>query len=391
MKEKKPKDSIDFILSHFDQNTLFPRKMMTATSNGQFSVYSKEEIFEKCMKSEFIDCRINAYPEYTEYKGMTRLPPNFIFIDLDLSNFSKYKNPKKMLDKVLEKTLVKTSNSNRQKYSQHVTRNSHSIDNKRQIETFQTSITVYPTVLWSGNGYHIYLPIQSVVLDNYETFSKVKYPYLFSIYFGMYGGYSVSEVFMIFAKNYFTDGRADPQHRPKYKSCLIRIPDTYNSKCLSSGLDRENALVKVIQKWNRYRLPIQFLTKEFRRWLIQEEINQKNNIKRYGNPINMQGRTSSAFQILWIERLLQTGIGDGRKETLRLILGPYLTKTRKTDYAESVTALQEWLDKCNTVKLLDRNFNPNQRIKFSLKNTKGFLILENLKRKYPWLYENIIK
>ncbi len=35
------------------------------------------------------------------------------------------------------------------------------------------------------------------------------------------------------------------------------------------------------------------------------------------------------FQINWIEKLLITGIPDGRKETLRLILGPYLIKKKK--------------------------------------------------------------
>ena len=84
---------IDFILSHFEE-PIFPRKMMTAKSNGQFSVSSKEEIFEKCKQANFVDCRINAYPEYTEYKGIVRYPPNFVFIDLDLTTFSKYKDPK---------------------------------------------------------------------------------------------------------------------------------------------------------------------------------------------------------------------------------------------------------------------------------------------------------
>ena len=36
-------------------------------------------------ESKFVDCRVNAYPSYTEYKGIQRYPPNFIFADLDLS------------------------------------------------------------------------------------------------------------------------------------------------------------------------------------------------------------------------------------------------------------------------------------------------------------------
>ena len=187
------------------------------------------------------------------------------------------------------------------------------------------------------------------------------------MYGGKYYGYSVSEVFLKFAKDYFTDGKADPQHRPKYKSCLIRIPNSSNSKCLSEGLSKEESKVKVIQKWNGYRIPIQLLTKYFMRWLIQEEITQRSIIKENKHfQGKNNGSTTNNFQIGWIERLLQRGIPDGRKEALRLILGPYLTKRKSNE--ESVAILQKWLDKCNSIKPLDRNFNPKQRIKSSPRN-----------------------
>jgi hypothetical protein len=76
---------IDFILYHFDnKNNLFPRKMMTAKSNGQFTIYSKDDILKRCIESEFIDCRINAYPEYIKWEKceLIRQSPNFIFIDI---------------------------------------------------------------------------------------------------------------------------------------------------------------------------------------------------------------------------------------------------------------------------------------------------------------------
>ena len=248
---------------------------------------------------------------------------------------------------------------------------------------------IHPTVLWTGNGYRIYLPVEAVVLDTYEQFSKDKFPNLFSIYDCKYDGYSVSEVFLKFAEEYLTGRKADPQHKPKYKSCLIRFPNTYNSKCLSNGKSHEESKVKLIQEWNGYRLPIQYLTKEFRRWLVQEAINQKSIKKTKSNYRNPYQGKSDIIQTYWIERLLQTGIPDGRKETLRLILGPYLAKRK--NYEESVSLLIKWLNKCESIKPLDRSFNSKQRIKASLKNTKGFLKLENLKMKYNWLYDIIIK
>jgi len=351
-------EDIDFILSHFThQNEMFPRKMMTFRSNGQFTVTSEEEIFEQCRNSDFIDSRINAYAEYTEYKGIIRQPPDFIFIDLDLANFEM---GREKLDSVLRKTLKKI-------------REYHSI----------------PTVLWTGNGYHIYLPINAIILDQESAFSKEGFPSLFST-MGKYSHWSVSEVFLKYAEIFFTNGKADPQHKPKYKTCLIRIPSSYNSKLLNNGSSNEESLVKIVQRWNGERIPIQYLLKDFRRWLVQEEINQrrmKSKIKNNSN--NNIGTQSTNFQINWIEKLLQTGIPDGRKETLRLILGPYLVKRKS--YEESVSVLEKWLCKCNDVKSLDRGFNSKQRIQAALKNTKGFLKKENLKIKYPFLYDTIFK
>ncbi|MBA3751013.1 MAG: hypothetical protein H0X03_09035, partial [Nitrosopumilus sp.] len=125
-----------------------------------------------------------------------------------------------------------------------------------------SSKMVYPSVLWSGNGYHIYIPIKAIILDNYEQFSKDKFPNVFSSN-GKYYGLSISEIFLKFVKCFFTNGKADPKHNPIYKSCLIRIPNTINSKCLKKGLNYEESKVKIFQKWNGYRPPIQRLTKDF--------------------------------------------------------------------------------------------------------------------------------
>jgi hypothetical protein len=112
-------DDIDFLTSHIDCESLFPRKMMTKISNYQFSVNSKEEIAQKCIESGFIDCRINAFPEFTKWDkyDISLYPPNFIFIDLDLSTFSKLRTPSKALDKALKKTLKKISVTFSQEYA----------------------------------------------------------------------------------------------------------------------------------------------------------------------------------------------------------------------------------------------------------------------------------
>lgn len=135
---------IDFILSHFDNNNLFPRKMMTANSNGQFTVYSKNDILKRCIESDFIDCRINAYPEISKWKkyDMIRQSPNFIFVDLDLANFSKYKDPKKTLYKVLKNTL-----KNIQGVGREHTQRSRDHHHDRHYDDIKP---IHPTVLWTG-------------------------------------------------------------------------------------------------------------------------------------------------------------------------------------------------------------------------------------------------
>ena len=90
-------------------------------------MFSKEELIEAYQVSNLMDCRVNAYPSYTEYKGIQRYPPNFIFADLDISTFRN-------LD-TLERALQTT------------------------LGTIRIKINGYPTVLWTGNGYHIYQPM----------------------------------------------------------------------------------------------------------------------------------------------------------------------------------------------------------------------------------------
>ena len=119
-------EGIDFILSHF-QEPIWPRTIFTPKEK-QLLVYDKEEALAIFKKANLLNCRINAYPGYTEFGGVNRQAPNFIFIDLDLSHF----NCRDTLDKTLSSVL------------------------KNIDENFRGA---YPTVIWSGNGYHIYLPI----------------------------------------------------------------------------------------------------------------------------------------------------------------------------------------------------------------------------------------
>jgi hypothetical protein len=326
--------------------------MMTIREKYQFTVTSRDEVFSKCKKSGFLDCRINAYAEYTEYKGIIRQPPNFVFIDLDLANFEM---DRKKLDLRLKRTL-------------------------KNIEDYRG----FPTVLWTGNGYHIYLPINAIVLDQESIFSKEKFPSLFSS-IGKYSNWSVSEVFLKYAEIFFTNGKADPMHNPKYKTCLIRIPGSYNSKLLCNGYSKEESLVKIVQKWKGVRIPVQYLLKNFRRWLFQEELNERLNLSKR-KVIKNKSRYANSSQIEWIERILKTSLNDYRKLCLWKILCPYLINIKKLSFEESTYLLENWLNNCNNLQ--PTVFNHIQLIRSNLRNVKTFLppSRTTIRYRYPHFY-----
>lgn len=319
---------------------------MTLKQNWQFTVTYKEEILRKCEESDYTDCRINAYPEYVKYQGIVRQPPDFAFIDLDLTNFD---NDRDKIDRTLKRIANKICR-----------------------------LGTEPTILWSGNGYHIYLPLDAMVLDKEEVFAKDKFPSLFKSTFSTYHEYSVSELFLKFAENYFTNGKADPLHHPKYGNSLVRILGTYNSKCLNRGLSKEESEVKIIQKWNGKRLPIQLLLKDFRRWITQEDINGN---KKQSNS-KLTSKLSSNFnqkgdRIDWIENLLKTPIEDQRNYCLWRIIGPYLLNVRNLSKSETTIVMEDWLSKCDKLRKLD--FEPKTKIYSIIKSNRGYKPISFLK------------
>lgn len=81
-------ENVDFILSHF-QNPLFPRKIMTKCLGYQTEVFNKDELLNKFEQSNYEDCRINAFPSFTNYHGINRIAPSFVMINLDLRDLYK--------------------------------------------------------------------------------------------------------------------------------------------------------------------------------------------------------------------------------------------------------------------------------------------------------------
>lgn len=258
--DKEIENNLNFILSHFEQPIIFPRNIMaTELSVDQkkkyqhFKIaYSREEALSHFKKYNFVDCRINAFPSLKE--GTTSWLPNLIFIDLDLADNSSNNNAKS-----LELALSKT------------------------LKNIKEKLNSIPTILWSGNGYHIIQPVECpIVLEKIEQFSKYNKP---------------SQEFLRFAKDNLSNGKADKQNYPSFGSCLLRVPGSINSKCLINNRDKRlsgNFRVKTLQEWNGVRAPItrEFL-EDFRTYLEQKVTDQEQEQENNNNNNNQHQKYSN--------------------------------------------------------------------------------------------------
>jgi hypothetical protein len=330
-------ENLDFALSYFEE-PVFPRTISTlATQGRQIIVYNKDEVISAYIRSDYVDCRINAYPVHTEYKGINRQAPNFIFIDLDKSGFK--------------------------------TERSHKLGLDNTLRSIKETIGGYPTVIWSGNGYHVYQPIEAFPLEQKDTFSDFDKP---------------SKTFLRFAEKYLSGDKSDTSHNPSFKSCMIRIPGSHNSKCVQEGKDSE---VKMIQRWNGHRPKINLLLGSFYAYLVDqqlEENRQQKEISRYQN-----NNKASSNNILWIEKLLQTPIDDYRKNAVSLIIAPYLINIKKLSYGDALNIINNWLTKCGELRRLE--YGSGYRVKYALESStkNGYkpLKFESLKLKNKILYD----
>ena len=205
-------EGLDFILGHFDLgNFVWPRTISTKTTQGrQILVYDRQGTLARFKQANFQDCRISAYPS-TKYTRHLKQKPNFLFIDLD----SQALDLDKELSQVLTNIKIKFENN-----------------------------TIEPTVLWSGKGYHIYLPINAMTLENESLFEDIEV-------------YDPSRKFLQWSEQYLSNNKADPCHSKgvSFNNCMLRIPGSINSK-----VDRQ---VTLVQRWNGITPNIKPLLYEF--------------------------------------------------------------------------------------------------------------------------------
>jgi hypothetical protein len=370
----KVKQGIRFILSHFEgRQQLFPRKMSTALSQGrQFIVYSEEQILTECEKAGFVDCRLNAYsiseePQSNELNIFSAQAPNIIFIDIDLPKGYESKEEVTIkLNKMLKKTLI----------------------------IIQKKVDGYckPTVLWTGNGYHIYIVLNTRPLELIKELAELSN--------------NPSEEFLRFAESIFTNKKKDSCHNPSFKSCLLRIPYTLNSKCIdiTTGNYSRDPEISIIQQFESLAIPTinNKLLREFRLYLADKDIistklesikrRRNNKFDRYSNysSANINRRIIPAtYQ--WIEKLLETPITDHRKYTIDLVLAPFLIVIKRLSFWGSYSIIKDWIVKCNSIEILKPSIEYfdnklEAAINNSIQSRIPPILQENIEKKYPEWY-----
>jgi hypothetical protein len=232
---------LDFLLGHFE-DFVWPRTISTQTTQGrQITVYNKEEAMARFKQSNSLDCRINAYPSSKYVKRYIKQTPNFLFIDLD----SQVTDLDKELNQVLTNIKLKFEDD-----------------------------AIEPTVLWSGKGYHIYLPVNAIVLEYESLFEDIEV-------------YDPSRKFIQWSEQHLSDNKADLCHSKgvSFNNCMLRVPGSINSKV--------NRQVTIIQRWNGVKPSIKPLLYDFYIHLVDTRLKEVQGIRIKNGP------TGKKFHSYW--------------------------------------------------------------------------------------------
>ena len=295
---------LDYLLNHFESG--FPRTISTLqTENKQVQVYSKEEALEFFIKSNLIDCRISAFG----VDEISNEKPNLIFVDLDDKS-------------ALNETLA----------------------------LFHKEINGIPLVLDTGNGYAVIQPIDIISFTN-ATINKKQV-------------FDTAKKFLQFTARYLTNSKCDSGNHPSLKSCMIRVPYSYNKKSLLKGKSREESKVKIYSEWNGIRPNIQNLPFLIHLQKLEQQQQRQRQNRNYSNE----------DKIVYIEKLLQTKIIDGKQRIFAQVFCPYLVNVKKLTLEESEKILIEYFGKSISKSMITYKLKEVYKkgiLPYSLKNMEN--------------------
>ena len=226
-RRKKVREGIKCILSHFKE-PVFPRTIMSikTTYNGpQFKVvYDEKEMFRTYEQSKFIDCRVSIYPslyatkEYSNDKDVNMQLPDLITFDLHKSVFMRESAQIKALYAILQALKI---------------------------------LAARPTILSSGNAFHICQPIEPDPTERIEEFRD-----------RIINEYPALVLFLRLRK-------LDPCHSQQpYNPSMLLIPGTLSSNCEEG---EEHQEITLIQRWDGARPKIDSVLIDFHQYLKDQK------------------------------------------------------------------------------------------------------------------------
>jgi Primase X len=239
------------------------------------------------------------------------------------------------------------------------------------VRNIKDTLGVSPSIIWSGGGVHLYLPVEAFVLEDESEFNKYGNP---------------SRKFIQFAEQYLSNQKADLQHSRglSFNNCMLRVPGSINSKYSTE--------VIILQRWDGNRPKIKPLLFRFDLYLLVLKANELQEAKKLDKKRSKYINTKTQDDYIdWIETLLDTSISDYRKYAVWRILAHYLITIKKLSYQDSFNIIKEWLDKCNSTARLQGW--SGRRIREYLDNAaqKGYfpISLDKLKIENRPLYDLI--
>ena len=229
-RRERVREGIKCILSHFKE-PIFPRtiRSINTTFHGtQFKVvYDEKQMFRTYEQSKFIDCRVSIYPslyatkEYSNYKDVNMQLADLITFDLHKSVFMRESAQIKALYAILQ--------------------------------ALKKILAARPTILSSGNAFHICQPIEPDPTERIEEFRD-----------HIINEYPALGLFLRLSK-------LDPCHSQQpYNPSMLLIPGTLNSNCEEG---EEHQEITIIQRWDGHRPKIDSVLIDFHRYLKDPTIN----------------------------------------------------------------------------------------------------------------------
>jgi Primase X len=347
-------NGLEFILSHLSRPH-FPRNIMTHRLGRQILVRSIEETMQYYEESEFLDCRISAYPPQSPTNSYVflgnGLAPNLIMIDIDKSRFTT--------ERAYELAVSKT------------------------LKNIKVELNGGPTVIWSGNGCHIIQPIDAIVLEELDLFHPA-----------ITDADQPSINFLRWAEQYLSNGKSDPMHTKtiSFGNCLLRVPGSHNSKCVKTNNGAfipDMTSVKIVQRWNGVRPTMMLLIGSFHAHLVNQKMKNKRQQQQCHNCDAITGAPPATR--LWIEKLSTMSLPDCRKYCIWRILAPYLINVKKLSDEQALYIIREWLKRCSLVKRI--SFDAPSRIRYDIQSARrrGFYPISwnQLKTENVFLYNFI--